>query len=150
MRSTTLLFGFGQLAAAQYYALLDDYNPSNFFDQFNFMTFANGDGTGGFVDYKDRATAEGTATSPALIHNFGHSVVFRADNTTQVLETSKGRPAVRLEGKKKYNKGIIVADIQHMPGNACGSWPAFWSFGDNWPHDGEIGMSILWCSQKFN
>ena len=57
MRSTTLLFGFGQLAAAQYYTLVDDYNPTNFFDKFNFMTFANGDGTGGFVDYKDKQTS---------------------------------------------------------------------------------------------
>jgi len=136
MRSTTLLFGFGQLAAAQYYTLVDDYNPTNFFDKFNFMTFANGDGTGGFVDYKDKQTA----TTSNLIKNFGHSVVFRADNTTRVEETSKGRPAVRLEGTAKYNKGVIVADIQHMPGNACGAWPAFWSFGDNWPHDGEIDI----------
>jgi hypothetical protein len=109
MRSSTLIFGLGQVVAAQNYKLLDNYTPANFFSKFDFKTFPDGDGTGGFVDYKDKATAE----SSNLIKNLGHSVVFRADNTTVVTTDSKGRPSVRLEGTAKYNKGIIVADIQH-------------------------------------
>jgi hypothetical protein len=27
-----------------------------------------------------------------------------------------------------------------MPSSACGSWPAFWLFGPNWPHSGEIDI----------
>ncbi|KAM0465619.1 hypothetical protein ACHAPV_001672 [Trichoderma viride] len=27
-----------------------------------------------------------------------------------------------------------------MPPSHCGLWPAFWSYGDNWPHDGEIDI----------
>jgi hypothetical protein len=53
----------------------------------------------------------------------------------------RGRASVRLEAlNHQYNQGLFVADIQHMPGNACGIWPAFWSFGNNWPYDGEIDI----------
>ena len=139
MRSTTLFFGLATSVAAQNYQLVDEYTPSNFFSKFRFQTFANGDdGTGGFADYKD-ATG---AAALNLYGTYGHSVYFRADNTTQVPTTSFGRPSVRLEGTQAYNKGIFVADIQHMPGNACGAWPAFWSFGSSWPEDGEIGMFL--------
>jgi hypothetical protein len=137
MRSTTLFFGVSQLATsalATHYALIDTYDPSNFFSKFNFIT--GDDGTGGFADYQ----TEDAASTAGLISTGSSSVVFRADNTSSVATTSSGRPSVRLEGTTKYNKGIYVADIQHMPGNACGAWPAFWSFGDDWPHDGEIGM----------
>jgi hypothetical protein len=142
MRTSTFLFGVSQLAAsasAINYALVDSYTPSNFFSKFNFIT--GDDGTGGFANYQ----TEDAASLSGLIQTRGSSVVFRADNTSSVATTSSGRPSVRLEGTTKYNKGIFVADIQHMPGNACGSWPAFWSFGDTWPNDGEIGMA---CPQR--
>lgn len=41
----------------------------------------------------------------------------------------RGRASVRLEGKTSYTKGLFVADIAHMPGNACGVWPSFWTLG---------------------
>jgi beta-glucanase (GH16 family) len=50
----------------------------------------------------------------------------------------------------QYNEGLFVADIQHMPGNACGIWPAFWSFGNNWPYDGEIDIIEGVNAQKNN
>lgn len=37
---------------------------------------------------------------------------------------------------KLIGKGVFIADIAHMPGGACGSWPAFWMFGPNWPNSG--------------
>jgi hypothetical protein len=137
MRSSTLFFGVSQLAAsatAINYALIDSYTPSNFFTKFNFFT--GDDGTGGFADYQTKDSA----AALHLISTGANSVIFGADSTSSVNTTSSGRPSVRLEGTTKYNKGIFVADIQHMPGNACGAWPAFWSFGDTWPNDGEIGM----------
>ncbi len=37
-----------------------------------------------------------------------------------------GRPSVRVSSKKSYNKVLIVADINHMPGGICGTWPALY------------------------
>ncbi|KAI7971254.1 hypothetical protein EIK77_003553 [Talaromyces pinophilus] len=39
-----------------------------------------------------------------------------------------------------FDQGLLIADIAHMPGNACGTWPAFWTTGPNWPADGEIDI----------
>jgi hypothetical protein len=38
--------------------------------------------------------------------------------------------------------GLFIADIEHMPDNVCGSWPAFWTFHnqDTWPTNGEIDI----------
>lgn len=35
--------------------------------------------------------------------------------------------------------GISVIDLEHMP-SGCGTWPAFWSVGPNWPSAGEIDI----------
>lgn len=50
-----------------------------------------------------------------------------------------GRPAVRLISDNTYSHGLFVLDLSHMPWG-CGTWPAFWLLGPNWPHNGEIGM----------
>ncbi len=51
----------------------------------------------------------------------------------------RGRPAVRLTSKTAFTTGLFVIDVNHIPeGNA--TWPAFWSFGPNWPYSGEIDI----------
>jgi hypothetical protein len=52
----------------------------------------------------------------------------------------RGRKSVRLEGYSTYTHGLIIADIAHMPENACGAWPSFWMLGPNWPSSGEIDI----------
>jgi beta-glucanase (GH16 family) len=49
---------------------------------------------------------------------------------------------VRLESKLKYTKGMFVADLFHMPEEACGVWPAFWTVNqvDSYPKWGEIDI----------
>jgi hypothetical protein len=53
-----------------------------------------------------------------------------------------GRASVRLESKKSWNHGLMIADIWHMPSSECGSWPAMWllSSSDKWPMGGEIDI----------
>lgn len=53
----------------------------------------------------------------------------------------RGRPSVRLTSNKKYNDGLFVLDLAHMPGGTCGSWPAFWLVDQGtWPNNGEIDI----------
>lgn len=50
------------------------------------------------------------------------------------------RESVRLEGKKRFNRGLFIIDVRHMPAG-CGAWPAFWLTDEaNWPVNGEIDI----------
>lgn len=59
------------------------------------------------------------------------------DSTNQA---PNGRSSVRVTSKKQYNSGtLIILDLQHMP-VGCATWPAFWTYGPNWPSSGEIDI----------
>jgi hypothetical protein len=124
------------LAAAQSsdtYHLTEDLSYTNFFPAFNF--FSGPDPTNGFVQFQN-------ATS-AIAHNLigylpdTQSVFLGVDHTTK---DPNGRSSVRLESKKGWNTGLLVADIRHMPASACGSWPAYWLVGS----DAELNGNITW------
>lgn len=38
--------------------------------------------------------------------------------------TIHGRDSVRLESKHAWSSGIMITDVEHMPGTACGVWPS--------------------------
>ena len=96
------------------YVLEDDY-MNDFFGGFNFFT--GPDPTEGFVDYVDEATARSTN----LINGSSTSTVQWGVDVNN--KTPNGRPSVRIESKKKYDSGLIVLDVAHMP-FGCGTWPA--------------------------
>ncbi|OTA07657.1 hypothetical protein A9Z42_0085750 [Trichoderma parareesei] len=62
------------------------------------------------------------------------------DSTNEVSLSDRGRPSIRIESKATYDHGLFIADFLHMPPSHCGLWPAFWTYGDNWPYDGEIDI----------
>lgn len=134
VRSSSLL-GLGALLASRVaadYSLVDTYDRSNFFNSFDF--FSGGDPTHGFVKY----AAAQQANSAGLAGYSENMVYLGVDHQTQD-PALPGRGSVRLSSKKTYTKGLFVADIQHMP-VGCGVWPAFWTFGPNWPSSGEIDI----------
>lgn len=49
-----------------------------------------------------------------------------------------------------YNKGLVIADFTYLPKPVCGSWPAFWFFGEPWPTKGEIDIYENWNDLTFN
>jgi len=50
------------------------------------------------------------------------------------------RKSVRLEGLTRFNRGLFILDVRHMPAG-CASWPAFWLTDEpNWPVNGEIDI----------
>ncbi|KAI9847965.1 MAG: hypothetical protein M1837_001482 [Sclerophora amabilis] len=113
------------------YDLSDDYSGKSFFSGFSFFT--GPDPTQGFVQYVDLKTA----AISGLVGASNDTVYLGVDRTNPA---PLGRASVRLESKKTFNKGLFIADIKHMPGGICGTWPAFWMVGSNWPDDGEIDI----------
>lgn len=73
------------------------------------------DPTHGFVDY----VSKDTANNNGLIESSGSNIIMRVDNHTV---TPEGRPSVRIESSKSYDSGLIIVDIEHMPGSICGTW----------------------------
>ncbi|CAL8574500.1 hypothetical protein XPA_000458 [Xanthoria parietina] len=133
MRLTSLLLASGliQLSIAAY-SLKDDYSTERFLDLFNFDTFD--DPTHGYVNYVDRATAD----SQDLYNVSNGQVTWGVDHVN--IASGRGRNSIRLTSKAQYTHGLVILDLAHMPGGACGVWPAFWMTGPNWPHSGEIDI----------
>jgi len=61
----------------------------------------------------------------------------KADSTH--IASGRGRNSVRICTQKTYNRGLFVLDLNHMP-YGCGTWPAWWMVGPNWPNGGEIDI----------
>lgn len=114
------------------YSIVDSYDHTNFFNEFSFFT--GPDPTAGFVDYQ----AAGPANQSGLAGFSNGAIYLGVDYKT--MNPAGGRKSVRVTSNKSYNKGLIIADIAHMPGSICGTWPAFWTFGPNWPNSGEIDI----------
>jgi hypothetical protein len=76
----------------------------------------------GFVNYVN----QGQAQSQGLLKNQGTQVYIGVDTTSILNPNGVGRNSVRLQSKKSYTHGLIIADFAHIPGSNCGSWPAFW------------------------
>lgn len=113
------------------YTLQDDYlSGGNFFNQFTFFT--DPDPTHGTVQYVNQSIA----TSLNMIASSASSVYIGAEyNKIQ----PSGRPSVRITSKKSYDSALVIVDLAHMP-QGCGTWPAFWMLGPNWPNAGEIDI----------
>ncbi|KAL5366655.1 concanavalin A-like lectin/glucanase domain-containing protein [Aspergillus floccosus] len=121
-----------QLSHAASYSLADDFGTgSSFFDKFDFFT--SPDPTNGYVKYVDRATAN----ADGLVSSPNGSVYMGVDYKNIA---SGGRESVRITSKKSYTHGLFILDLAHMPGGICGTWPAYWLLGSNWPTNGEIDI----------
>jgi hypothetical protein len=131
LRSFAALACVAGIASAQY-TIQDTYDTSNFFDSFSF--FSGGDPTHGFVEYANTQTANETS----LAGYANNAIYLGVDHTT--MNPSGGRASVRMTSNAAYTHGLFITDIEHMPGGICGVWPAFWSFGPNWPSSGEIDI----------
>ena len=95
------------------------------------------------MNYIDSTTAE----SSGLFSANGSQVYMGTDSTN--VATGRGRDSLRLSSKKVYNHGLIILDLEHMP-YGCGTWPAFWTLGPNWPTSGEIDIIEGVNSQSTN
>lgn len=138
-------------AAAESYQLSEEYTADNFFDKFDFFvsTYTSGDSwddTHGYVQYRSQAEAE----SLGLISASNGQVYIGPDANSTYDPDGKGRDSVRMTSKSTYNQGLMIAKFSHMPVQACGAWPAFWSFADPWLTSGEIDYYEGWNLQGYN
>jgi hypothetical protein len=116
------------------YSIQDTYDASNFFNEFTF--FNASDPTHGAVDYLTGASANSKSLA-----GFSNGAVYLGVDSTTVNPTG-GRASTRVTGNKSYNASsglLVIGDIEHMP-EGCGTWPAFWMVGPNWPNEGEIDI----------
>lgn len=84
------------LRTANAYTLVQTYDSSNFFNEFNF--FSGTDPTNGFVDYVQQDTAQTTD----LINYQNNQVYLGVDHTT--YNPAGGRASVRLSSNQAFSK----------------------------------------------
>jgi hypothetical protein len=111
--------------------LSTSYQGNNFFDAWDFFT--GSDPTNGVVDYVDEQTAQ---SNGLLEVNSKGNAVMRVETTENV---SGNRQSIRITTQKSFNGGLVIMDSVHMP-TGCGTWPAFWTNGPDWPNGGEIDI----------
>ncbi|KAF2258363.1 endo-1,3(4)-beta-glucanase-like protein [Lojkania enalia] len=116
------------------YGLIETYDSSNWLSKFDVQAIA--DPTHGFVTYVNQQQAQ----QDGLIANRGNQVYMGVDTRTILSPNGPGRKSVRIQSKRAYNHALVIADFAHVPGSNCGSWPAFWMVGPNWPNQGELDI----------
>jgi len=121
------------------YSLVECQEGEKFFDYYDFYDGPDSLGSAGYNVYvgRDRATSEGLANvTTEEGEEGGETFVYM-----QSRPTEKGpRDSVRLEGKRRFERGLFLLDLHHMPTGA-GVWPAWWlTDEENWPDNGEIDI----------
>ncbi|RMZ92433.1 hypothetical protein DV736_g343, partial [Chaetothyriales sp. CBS 134916] len=114
------------------YSLQDDYTTSSFGSMFDFFT--DDDPTNGYVNYVSQSQAE----SQGLFATKNNAVYIGVDSTN--VASGRGRNSVRISSNNVYTHGLFILDLEHMPGGECGTWPAFWILGPDWPNWGEVDI----------
>jgi hypothetical protein len=66
----------------------------------------------------------------------------------QTKVVTGGRESIRIHSTYVFNGGLILMDAHHMP-TGCGSWPAWWANGPNWPQCVTRAHGP-WLSDQFN
>jgi hypothetical protein len=137
LRSYLAVLAFGTYLTLAQYVLTDTFNgDASFWGNFDFFTA--GDPTDGWTSYVNYSTA----VQNGLIGN-SNVATWGVDHTTVLDPTSgTGRQSIRITSQKTWTHGLFVADIKHMPNSICGTWPAYWLFGQDgtWPHSGEVDI----------
>ena len=82
------------------------------------------------------AGEEATAGPPSNTAKKKEPFIYMGSSPTE----AGPRDSIRLEGKRRFNRGLFIIDVRHMPAG-CGMWPAFWLTDEaNWPVNGEIDI----------
>jgi len=126
-----LLFLFISLCSAGY-NLKYNWGGADIIEKWKYYNGA--DPTHGYVYY----------TTYDQAHQWGYvsaqngKAFIRSDSGS--ISSGSGRGSVRLSSPIQFTKGLVIADIAHMP-VGMGTWPAFWTCTTiGWPQGGEIDV----------
>ena len=118
------------------YKLVELQEGHKFFDYYDFNDGPDSLGSAGYNDY--------TGKERALTLNLAN-VTKEKDGEYIYMQSVPGadggfRESVRLQGKRRFDRGLFILDVAHMPAG-CGVWPAFWLTDEHaWPDNGEIDI----------
>lgn len=120
------------------YRLVERQVGQDFFHYYDFYQGADSLGSAGYNTYVDQEQAMKLNLANVTFDDAsGEEFIYM-----QSMAGEKGgfRPSVRLEGKRRFHRGLFILDVAHMPAG-CGVWPAFWMTDeDYWPNHGEIDI----------
>jgi len=119
------------------YKLVERQEGLNFF---NFYTFYDGPDSEGSAGYNTYVSKE-KAQELGIVGVMNDSATNEEYVFMKSSPTDRGpRSSIRLEGIRRFDRGLFILDLRHMP-NGPGVWPAFWLTDEtNWPYNGEIDI----------
>lgn len=134
------------ISSVKGYSLVREYSGQGFFDLWDFYGGYDNTTLGNAIWVNE---SYATSQRLAYVDNQGNAII-KVDNTTNV-PLGQNRSTVRITTQDTYDVGSLwIIDLSHIP-FGCSVWPAFWSFGPNWPEDGEIdiieGINLMSANQ---
>lgn len=124
------------------YRLLESHTGRHFFDFYDFYEGADSIGSAGYQTYvgQERAQALNLINVTLDGNDEAQSSSIFMQSVAGTKHPGDFRESVRLEGKTRFQRGLFVLDVAHMPAG-CGVWPAFWMTDEaHWPDHGEIDI----------
>lgn len=73
------------------------------------------------IRYVNETAAE---ASHLIIANGYGPTYMGVEHSVALDPAGPGRKSVRISSQKSWTHGLFLADISHMPGGICGTWPA--------------------------
>lgn len=134
---------FPKLNGSGNYSLVEAHKGESFFDYYTFFDGPDSLGSAGYNTYVSRDEAESLGIAKVVESDDGKDDYVELSSISGTTYDDWGnrlRDSVRLEGKLRFDDGLILFDVLEMP-SGCGLWPAFWTTdGQNWPAHGEIDI----------
>jgi hypothetical protein len=128
-----LWISLGDFTPTGPYVLVELQEGKSFFDYYDFFSGPDSIGSAGYNTYVSKRRAKELGLADVIQDaKSGIEYIFM-QSASPAGKDGGFRESVRLEGKRRFNRGLFILDVEHMP-TGCGVWPAFWlTDEDAWP-----------------